>query len=56
MADYSEIEFLGVEMAKSGDAITLRYSVSGNAGAHVVVLADYKRNARLSAHNAQYCR
>lgn len=45
MADYFEIDFLGVETAKSGDAITLRYSVNGNAGVHVVVLADYKRSA-----------
>ena len=36
MADYFEIDFLGVETAKSGDAITLRYSVNGTAGVHVV--------------------
>ena len=36
MADYFEIDFLGVETAKSGDAITLRYSVNGAAGVHVV--------------------
>jgi len=36
MADYFEIDFLGVETAKSGDAITLRYSVNGTEGIHVV--------------------
>lgn len=36
MADYFEIDFLGVETAKSGDAITLRYSVNGATGVHVV--------------------
>lgn len=45
MADYFETDFLGVGTVKSGDAITLRYSVNGNAGVHVVVLADYKRSA-----------
>lgn len=33
MADYFEIDFLGVETAKSGDAITLRYSVNGTGRA-----------------------
>ncbi|WIE50664.1 hypothetical protein [Pseudomonas sp. GM17] len=36
MADYFEIDFLGVETSKSGDAITLRYSVNGAEGVHVV--------------------
>ncbi|MBF4989787.1 ComEC/Rec2 family competence protein [Methylophilus sp. QUAN] len=36
MADYFEIDFLGVETAKSGDAITLRYSVNGASAIHVV--------------------
>lgn len=36
MADYFEIDFLGVETAKSGDAITLRYSVNGVTGVHVI--------------------
>ena len=36
MADYFEIDFLGVETAKSRDAITLRYSVNGTKGVHVV--------------------
>lgn len=36
MADCFEIDFLGVETAKSGDAITLRYSVNGTEGVHVV--------------------
>lgn len=36
MADYFEVDFLGVETAKSGDAITLRYSINGNEAVHVV--------------------
>lgn len=36
VADYFEIDFLGVETKKSGDAITLRYSINGEVGVHVV--------------------
>lgn len=36
MADFIEIDFLGVETSKSGDAITLRYSVGGVTNIHVV--------------------
>lgn len=36
MADYIEIDFLDVESGKSGDAITIRYSVGGVVGVHVV--------------------
>lgn len=36
MADYFEIDFLGVETDISGDAITLRYSVNGTSGIHVI--------------------
>lgn len=36
MFDYYEIDFLGVETDKSGDAITLRYSINGKTGVHVV--------------------
>lgn len=36
VSDYFEIDFLGVETAKSGDAITLRYSVGGYEAVHVV--------------------
>ncbi|ARP52324.1 hypothetical protein ALFP_0437 [Alcaligenes faecalis] len=36
MADYFEIDFLGVETEKSGDAIALRYSINGQTGIHVV--------------------
>lgn len=36
MADYFEIDFLGVETSKSGDAITMRYSVNNETGVHVV--------------------
>jgi beta-lactamase superfamily II metal-dependent hydrolase len=36
VADYFEVDFLGVETAKSGDAITLRYSINGNVTIHVI--------------------
>lgn len=36
MADFIEIDFLGVETAKSGDAIAVRYSVGGATNVHVV--------------------
>lgn len=36
MADFVEIDFLAVETAKSGDAIAVRYSVSGTTTVHVV--------------------
>lgn len=36
MAGSFEIDFLDVETAKSGNAITLRYSVNGTEGVHVV--------------------
>jgi len=36
VADFMEIDFLGVETAKSGDAITVRYSVNGKTSIHVV--------------------
>lgn len=36
MTDYFEIDFLGVETAKSGDAITLRYSIGGITRIHIV--------------------
>lgn len=36
VADYLEIDFLGVETAKSGDAIAVRYSVDGVQGVHIV--------------------
>lgn len=36
MADYFEVDFLGVETKKSGDAITLRYCVDGVEGIHVI--------------------
>lgn len=36
MADYYELDFLAVETGKSGDAITLRYSIDGVTGIHVV--------------------
>ncbi|KQU95506.1 competence protein ComEC [Mesorhizobium sp. Root102] len=36
MADYFEIDFLGVETKKSGDAITLRYEKDGATYIHVV--------------------
>ncbi len=36
MSDYIEIDFLGVETSKSGDAITVRYEVNGVTSIHVV--------------------
>lgn len=36
MSDFFEIDFLDVETAKSGDAITLRYQVNGMRAIHVV--------------------
>lgn len=36
MTDYVEIDFLAVETAKSGDAITVRYSVNGTTVVHVI--------------------
>jgi beta-lactamase superfamily II metal-dependent hydrolase len=36
MADFVEIDFLGVETDKSGDAITVRYCVGGRTSVHVV--------------------
>lgn len=36
MADWYEIDFMGVEADKSGDAIPLRYSINGQTYIHVV--------------------
>lgn len=36
MSDWFEVDFLGVETAKSGDAITVRYNVGGVTTIHVV--------------------
>lgn len=36
VADFVEIDFLGVETSKSGDAIALRYSIDGVTQIHVV--------------------
>ncbi len=36
MADYYEIDFLGVETKKSGDAITVRYELDGTTHIHIV--------------------
>ncbi|QIM69279.1 ComEC/Rec2 family competence protein [Basfia succiniciproducens] len=36
MSDFFEIDFLAVEAKKSGDAITIRYSIDGNETIHVV--------------------
>ena len=35
MADYFEIDFLDVEAKKSGDAISIRYSLNGMTRIHV---------------------
>ena len=36
MADFIEIDFLAVETSKSGDAISLRYSIDGKEAIHVI--------------------
>lgn len=36
MVDFIEVDFLGVETARSGDAIAIRYSVNGEISVHVV--------------------
>lgn len=36
MANFIEVDFLGVETAKSGDAIAVRYSFNGVTKVHVV--------------------
>ena len=36
MADFIEVDFLGVETSKSGDAIAVRYSVNGTERVHIV--------------------
>lgn len=36
MSEWIEVDFLGVETAKSGDAITVRYTVNGVTSIHVV--------------------
>ncbi|MBT2298493.1 ComEC/Rec2 family competence protein [Pseudomonas fluorescens] len=36
MADSVEIDFIGVETSKSGDAITVRYTINGTTQIHVV--------------------
>jgi beta-lactamase superfamily II metal-dependent hydrolase len=36
VADFIELDFLGVETDRSGDAITMRYSVNGKTSVHVV--------------------
>lgn len=36
MSDFIEVDFIGVETSKSGDAITIRYSKDGEVGIHVV--------------------
>lgn len=36
MADFIELDFLGVETDRSGDAITIRYSVDGKTSVHLV--------------------
>lgn len=36
MSDFVELDFLAVETDKSGDAITVRYSVDGHSSVHVV--------------------
>ncbi|MBY2997834.1 ComEC/Rec2 family competence protein [Rhizobium leguminosarum] len=50
MADFFEIDFLDVETKKSGDAIALRYEVSGQEYIHVVDGGYLETGKRLISH------
>lgn len=54
MADFFEIDFLDVETAKSGDAITLRYEVAGVRRIHVVDAGFQDTGASVVAHIRKY--
>lgn len=54
MADFFEIDFLDVEAAKSGDAITLRYEVAGVRRIHVVDAGYQDTGASVVAHIRKY--
>jgi beta-lactamase superfamily II metal-dependent hydrolase len=50
VADFFEIDFLDVEAAKSGDAITVRYEVSGVRRIHVIDAGYQDTGASVVAH------
>jgi len=54
VADYYEIDFLGVETDKSGDAIPLRYELSGQTFIHVVDGGFPAEGERVVAHINEY--
>lgn len=50
MADFYELDFLAVETQKSGDAISVRYSINGNRYIHVVDGGFSETGDRLVSH------
>jgi len=54
MADFFEIDFLDVESAKSGDAITLRYEQAGQTSIHVIDAGFQDTGAKVVDHIKQY--
>lgn len=54
MVDYYEIDFLGVETDKSGDAIPIRYELNGNTYIHVVDGGFPAEGEKVVAHINQY--
>jgi len=54
MSDYFEIDFFGVETAKSGDAITLRYCVNGQQKIHIVDGGYIDTGAQIQEHLSKY--
>lgn len=54
MTDFFEIDFLAVEAKKSGDAITIRYSINGQETIHVVDGGFESTGDSIIAHLKQY--
>lgn len=54
MADFFEIDFLGVETKRSGDAICVRYSVNGVTSVHVVDGGYIDTGDQIVAHIKKY--
>lgn len=54
MGDYFEVDFLRVEAAKSGDAITVRYTENGYWWVHVVDAGYQDTGAAVAAHIRKY--
>lgn len=52
--DFFEIDFLAVETAKSGDAITLRYQINGVEFTHVVDGGFTETGAKIISHIEKY--